>query len=76
MNVVTALCIGLSAFQLVVTYALVLDPLLHFAIFLSLSCALIFLTDAEAATATGGGRPASRWLLWLFAALVTVSFPV
>jgi TRAP transporter 4TM/12TM fusion protein len=67
MKVVSALCIGLSAFQLIATYAVVLDPWMHFAIFLSLTCALIFLTDAEAAAA--GGRPAlARWPLWLFAA--------
>jgi TRAP transporter 4TM/12TM fusion protein len=67
-SLVTALCIGLSAFQLIVTYAVVLDPLLHFAIFLSLSSALIFLTDAEATATSEAGRMASRWLLWLCAA--------
>ncbi|HAC04455.1 MAG TPA: hypothetical protein DCF71_01080, partial [Gemmatimonadetes bacterium] len=38
------LCIGLSAFQIIVTYALPLNPLLHYAIFVSVVSALIFLT--------------------------------
>jgi TRAP transporter 4TM/12TM fusion protein len=44
-RLVSALAIGLSVFQLAVTYAVPLDPLLHFAIFLSLSCTLLFLVD-------------------------------
>lgn len=51
---VRAGCVGLSAFQLWMVYAGGFDPLLHRALFLSITLALIFLTQA---TPTPEDRP-------------------
>lgn len=67
-TLLTVLCVGLSVFQLAVTYVLAIDPLLHFAVFLSLSCALIFLTDAESVPGQGPRAAARRRWSWVLAA--------
>ena len=64
---VTALGIGLSLFQLAVTYIVAVDPLFHLAVFLSLTCSLLFLADAGPAPFSRG-RPIGRWASWTFAA--------
>ena len=64
---VTALGIGLSLFQLAVTYIVAVDPLFHLAVFLSLTCSLLFLADAGPAPSSRG-RPIGRWASWTFAA--------
>jgi len=56
-SVVRVLGIGLTAFQVAVTYFWPLNPLLHYALFLAWVCALIYVVDA---TRVAGQEPGAR----------------
>lgn len=61
----TLLCTALSLFQLGVTYGFTVNPILHVAVFVSFTCALVFLQSAIARSATA--HPAWRALSWMLA---------
>lgn len=67
-RLVPLLCIGLSAFQIIVTYALPLNPLLHYAIFVSAVSTLIFLTGPVDRSAAPGMTRLRRGVTWTWAA--------
>ena len=66
-TLVRALCIGLSLFQLTVTYVLPLNPLLHYATFVALVCALIFLGRPVAVSGPAPRGVPGRWVAWAWA---------
>ena len=67
-RLVPILCIGLSAFQIIVTYARPLNPLLHYAIFVSAVSTLIFLTGPVDPSAAPGLTRLRREVTWTWAA--------
>ena len=70
-RLVQVLCIGLSAFQIIVTYALPLNPLLHYAIFVSVVSVLIF--DQIYQYHTAGYASALALILFVAILMLTVA---
>ncbi|NNF28127.1 MAG: TRAP transporter fused permease subunit, partial [Gemmatimonadetes bacterium] len=62
------LCIGLSVFQVVVTFVWPLTPLLHYALFVSAVSALVFLTGGAIKAPVGQRRSAGSWI-WALASV-------
>lgn len=58
------LCIGLSVFQILVTFVWPLTPLLHYSLFLSLALALVFLQGSSG----GAAPPARSFAMWVWGA--------
>lgn len=66
------LCIGVSIFQILVTFVWPLTPLLHYALFVSVVLALVFLHGSGSKTAQRG-RTATSWV-WAAASIAVGAY--
>ena len=75
-RLVQLLCIGLSVFQVTVTYALPLNPLLHYGIFVAIVCTLIFVSAPTTPSVVTNHTRLHRWINWGWAisSLVTGTY--
>lgn len=61
-TLVRVLCIALSVFQVAVTWVWPLTPLLHYAVFVAVTCALIFLIAADSSEAQERLQRGYAWI--------------